>query len=272
MQNSMDKIYIFVIILISGTLLAATVAKEYQLKTSVALDGKYMTADHIGSSYVINQDNQVIKYDSLGNLVGRYSEERYGELTSIDVTSPFNILLFFQEYATVVATDNNLNAKTLFRLASLGADEVSAIGLSHDNYVWYFDTNESKLKKVNTQYEIIHESMSISELLGVEINPTFIIERERRVYVSDPDVGVLVFDIYGNYYNSFPILGLSHFQVLKNNIVYTDENKLQILNLRDFEVRAMPLPESVGEIKDIHLESNLLYVLNNEALQLYSAR
>lgn len=272
MQNSMGKIYIFAIILISGTLLAAGLARDYQLQRSVELDGHFMTADHLGSTYVINQDNQVVKYDSLGNLSGRYSEDRYGEVTSVDATSPFNVLVFFKDFATVVSTDNNLNPKTLFRLGSLGMDEVSAAGLSHDNYIWIFDNNESKLKKVNTQYEVIQSSMAINELLGVEINPTFILESDRRVYVSDPEVGILAFDVFGTYYNSFPITGLDHFQVIKNNIVYTEDNKLQLLNLKDFEVRTLPLPDSVGEIKDIYLGQDLLFVLNNEALQLYSSK
>lgn len=274
MQNLTVKNFIYAILsVISISLLIAFApVKEYQLKTAVPVNGRYMTADHLLSSYVINNENQALKYDKEGKLIGRYSENRYGQLTSVDATSPFNTLMFFKEFATVVAVDNQLNPRTLYRLPSLGINDVSAVALSDDNYIWFYDNQEAKLKKINTQYEIIQESLPVNQLLGMEIEPNFILENDRKVFVNDPNLGVLVFDVFGNYYNSFPIIGLKSFQILNKHLVYEQDGEMQLFRFTDFEVRSLPLPETIKNVDYFRLEKDMLFVLNKEELQLYEAK
>ncbi len=277
MQNSTVKNFLFVT-LSSLSLLclllvftASAPPKEYKLKASIPIDGVYMTTDHLSNAYVINKDNEVVKYNKEGDLVARFSEKRYGQLTSIDATSPFNILMFYEDFSTIVALDNQLNPKTLYRLPSLGINNVTAVGLSDDNYVWFFDNNESKLKKVNTKYEIIQESLAVNQLVGSEVKPNFILEKDRKVFVNDPELGVLVFDIFGNYYNSFPIGELTSFQVINNMLIFPRDGKLQIFNFTDFQIKSVPLPETVSEMKFMQIEKDILFVLNENELQIYDA-
>jgi len=272
MQFSTVKIWSCAILLISFLALATTLPKEYQLKTQIDTNSRFMTADHLLSSYIVDDKNQVMKYDSTGQLIGRLSDKRYGDITSVDVTSPFNILVFFKDFATIIATDNNLNPRTLYRLGSLGINEVGAAALGSDNNVWFFDLYDSRLKKINPKYEIMFQSPSINELLEIPINPSFITERDQKVYVCDPEVGIFVFDIFANYYNAFPITGIEQFQVLNNTIVYHQDGKLNLFNMQEMDVRTLPLPDSVGEIKSIHLEKDMLYVLNEEGLLLYESK
>jgi len=272
MQFSTVKIWSCAILLISFLAIAAALPKEYQLKTQVDTNSRFMTADHLLASYIVNDKNQVMKYDSTGQLIGRLSEKRYGDVTSVDVTSPFNILVFFKDFATIIATDNNLSPRTLYRLGSLGINEVSAAALGSDNNVWFFDLYDSRLKKINPKYEIVYQSIVVNEMLGIPINPSFIIERDQKVYVCDPEVGILVFDIFANYYNAFPVTGIEHFQVLNNTIVFSQGNQLSLFNMQEMDVRTLPLPDSVGDIKNIHIEKDMLFVLNEEGLLLYESK
>jgi len=99
---------------------------NYNLISSVPVNARFLTTDYLKSAYVINNKNQVIKYDSTGTILGVFSEERYGNLTSVDATSPFNVLLFYKDFSTIVTTDMRLNAKRLYKLSTLGMNNVAA--------------------------------------------------------------------------------------------------------------------------------------------------
>ena len=273
----MDKKYIYAtlsgisLLIIFVVFSSFTKPKEYTLKHKIPVNGKFMTADHLLNAYVIDENNHVLKFNQDGELAARFEENRYGPPTSVDATSPFNTLVFYKDYATVVAIDNQMNPRTLYRLPSIEMNDVSAAALSDDNYVWIFDAQESRLKKVNTKYEVIQQSLELNSLLGIELEPNFILERNRKVFVNDPGLGVLVFDAFGNYYNSTPMTDLKAFQVFKNNLVFHENNELKLFDFTTFNVETFPLPPTVSEIKFIHIEKNRLFVLNESELQIYES-
>lgn len=273
MQNSMVKKWsFFTILLFSIGLFAFTLSPpiDYFLLKKVPIQGKSLTIDHLRSAYVIDQANQVHKYDSSGTLIGRYSENRYGDLKYVDATAPFNVLMFYQDNATLVTTDNRLNPKQYFKMSSIGIDQIGAACLSHDNYIWIFDQNESKLKKINTKYEVIYQSIEVNQLFGEEIRPNFLIERNKFVFLNDPNLGILAFDIFGNYYNSFPITGLDNFQVLNENIIFFRDGELNIFDYKASDVKRIPVPKEEA-VKDVFLERSRLFVLSEGMLNIYAS-
>jgi len=278
MQNLMDKKYIFATL--SGislffiiVLAAFTLApKQYELVKTVPVQGRYLTSDHLMQAYVIDENNQVLKYDTTGQLIGRFDENRYGQITSVDATSPFNTLMFYKDFATIVAVDNQLNARTLFRLPSIDINSVSAVALSHDNHLWLFDTEESKLKKITSKYDLVHESLPVNQFLDSEINPTFIVEKDKLVFVNDPEMGILVFDLYGSYYNSFPITGVEHFQVINKNIVFYDDSQLHLFDFMSFQMETLPMPLQEDSVSHFQLNKDVLFVLGEKGMQIYRGK
>ncbi len=249
---------------------------EYKLINTVEASAEFMTTDKLKNIYVINKDRFLIRYDSTGKATGGYNDTRYGQLGFVDATSPFNILLFFPDFSTAVMVDNTLNAKTLYKMPSIGINNVSAACLSYDNYIWVFDRDESKLKKVNRQYEVIYESLDLSTILGMRPNPKFLIEREDFIFLSDPELGLILFDIFGNYINSYPIMGLETFQVFDGKIVFYDGDKMRIFNYReqnwtDDVMHSLAVPDA-GEIQDVKVERGHLYLRKDGDVQIYRNR
>ncbi len=241
---------------------------EYVLLKNIPIEGKSLTTDMLNHAYVITQKNFVERYDTTGNLTGRFSDQKYGSLTSVDATSPFNILLFYKRSSTLVTLDAQLNPKNYYKLPTLGINNVSAACLSEDNYIWFFDKNDSKLKKINTKYEIIRESVSINQMLGIDLDPNFMIEREGIIYVNDPNAGVLMFDRVGTYYNSFFFSGLNNFQVVNQRLVYPQGNELCVYNYMEADLQKVPLPQ-VGNMRSVQLQGDRLYILTPSNLQVY---
>lgn len=233
-----------------------------------------MTTDPLKSAYVINEKNQVIKYDSVGNRIGFFSENKFGPLHSIDAKTPFNIMLFYKEQGTVITTDFRLNKKRMYKLTSVGIDNVAAACMSHDNYIWVYDLDDNRLKKIDNNYKVIYQSQDVLSLLGEAVIPNFMMEKDGLIYVNVPDVGIIMFDIYGTYYTSASVTDigkkdLQSFQVLNNQILYYEQGLLNIYNVFTREPQAIRIPKTANT-KDVRIEKGFLYVLNEEELQFFT--
>ncbi len=251
-----------------------TLPHDYKLIKTIPLTGKYLTTDFLKSAYVINQKNQVLKYDSTGAAIGIYNENRYGQLHTVDATTPFKVLMFYKDQSTIVTTDFQMNPKHLYRLSSVGINRVATACMSHDQYIWVYDMEVHRLKKINTNYEVIYQSQNVKNLLGMEVEPNFMIERDGLIYLNVPGEGVIMFDIFGTYYTSASItdLGkedLKSFQVVNNNIVFFEDGILHIFNVFEKMRNDVRIPQTDGT-KDVKVEMGYLYLLNNEELRFYS--
>ncbi len=247
---------------------------DYQLTKTIPVKGTFMTTDPLKSAYVINEKNQVIKYDSVGNRMGFFSENKFGPLHSIDAKTPFNVMLFYKEQGTIITTDFRLNKKRMYKLSSVGIDNVAAACMSHDNYIWVYDMDDNRLKKINSSYKVIYQSQDVLALLGEEIEPNFMMEKDGLIYVNVPKMGVIMFDIFGTYYTSASSsdigkADLRSFQVLNNQILYYDQGLLNIYHVFSREPQAIRIPKSAST-KDVRVEKGFLYVLNEEEIQFFT--
>lgn len=253
---------------------SATAQDDYKLINAIPAKSAFLTTDFLKNAYLINDKNQVMKYDSTGTLISVFSENKYGQLTSVDATSPFNVLMFYRDLATLVTADIRLNTKRLYKLSSVGINNVAAACLSQDNYIWLFDTDANKLKKINTTYETIYESLDLTQVLGEAIVPSFMIERDGLIYVNVPKYGVLMFDIMGNYYNAITAsdigkFDLNSFQVINRKIVYYDQGVLNVIDpfSRDKETIVLPKTDQNAMVK---LERGNIYILDSKELRFYA--
>ncbi len=241
---------------------------NYTLINSVSVTARFLTSDFLKSAYIINNKNQVIKYDSTGTVLSMFNEERYGKLTSIDATSPFNVLLFYKDFSTLITTDMRLNNKRLYKLSTLGLTNVSAACLANDNYIWVYDMNDGKLKKIDHNYQIIVQSLSLPQLLGETVEPNFLVESNGLLYMNVPNLGVIMFDIFGTFYTAISNsdLGtdqLNDFQVVDHKIVYFKDEYLFIYDIATRAQEAIAVPSS-GSAQKVRVEKGRLFMLNED--------
>jgi len=241
---------------------------DYELVRAFPVKGKYLTTDFIKSAYVVNDKDQVLKFDSLGRLSGIFNENRYGPVDQIDPTAPFNVLVFFKEFNTIVAADAVMATKHLYKLENIDINEIGAVCMSYDNNVWVFDQASNKLKKVAKNYDILHESEDVSQILGLSISPTFMVEREKMIFLIDPESGILTFDMFGNYYRTFPISGVESIQVLKGNFVFYSGGEMKSFDPRTMKTNTIIIPE-VENTQSVYIQQDLVYILTDKEIQIY---
>jgi hypothetical protein len=261
----MNRLITFLILLPLIAFMPGTKSPDVSVKT----DADKITSDNLGNVYLI-KDESIFKYDSLGVLQKTFNNKTFGAITSADATNALRIVLFYKDFNRVVTLDNTLsqNGEAL-TLETIGFPLASLVAASHDNGLWIYDMRNFELIRLNRNMQEEHRSGNLSQILGIELQPNFMIEKDNRVFVNNPGTGILVFDVFGTYSKTIPVLNLKSFQVRDDAVVYYKDYHLQMdfIKLNDHIDFTSPLGDTAT--KDMRMERNAIFVLNNKGLDIY---
>lgn len=227
---------------------------------------KNFTTDNLGNIYTLTLDNQVVKYSLDGVEQFRYPNRTLGEASLLDATNPFHLLLFFPDYQTVLTLDRTLSVTGQFNLFQLGFQGARAVGTSSDGLLWVYDETSFLLKKITADGTVIAQSGDLSLATGQPLHPVFLVEREQTVFMTDPEVGVLVFDAFGQYRKTIPLPGLIEFQVMDDQLVYFREGQLWSFHLTALLERPFSLSFELAQAAKVQVANGVLYVLESSKL------
>lgn len=94
--------------------------------------------DALGASYSIT-DNVFTKI--MGTQQWQYKNPQLGKITKVDLQNPLKIVLFYQDFNTVILVDNQLNETANINLnESLNPIMPTAIGLAAGNRLWIYNS------------------------------------------------------------------------------------------------------------------------------------
>ncbi len=132
----------------------------FKFSKTIAGDFTYFNVDNLDNIYLVNNNNQLKKLNSNGDSVGIFNDVRkYGKLFYIDVTNPLKLLLYYQNFSTVVVLDRFLMIRNVINLRKQNIFNVKAIATSYDNNIWVFDEGDAKLKKIGENGDLLSETV-----------------------------------------------------------------------------------------------------------------
>jgi len=231
----------------------------------------FFTTDHLGNLYLVTE-NGLLKYDPDGNLISSFSEKSFGTIQFADATDPMKILIFNRDFSSVITLDNKLSVQSTFNLHDLNLQQPVLICVSrHDGY-WVYDKQSNQLKKFSTSLQPVHESSDLSQLINTEINPVFLVESEKWLWLGNPSSGVLIFDMFGTYLKTLEIkdsMDISAFQVNDDKIILSSANELKEINQVNFTNKEISYRD-LNDVIKMRIEQNRLYVLKKNVIEIYS--
>lgn len=263
----------FIALLFSHTVLAQP-DSTWQLLHRVAVkELAFATTDNLDNLYLVSTNGQIKKLDARGDSVAVYNQQKnFGALTSLDVSNPLKLILFYKDYSTVVTLDRWLSSQSTLDLRRSGTLQPTAVGLSNDNLLWVFDGWDNKLKKVDEQGRVLLETSDFRSFFSPAIAPQQIMTENGWVYLVDSVQGIFVFDNYGTYQKklAFPIAGTV--AVSKQLIVYAEPAAVVLYDPVSFREKRLLYPALFSAYKHVHTTANKLVLWSDDEVVIYRFR
>jgi hypothetical protein len=257
-------------VFVFGTIISGNGQIKFELISEFSVSTNEFTTDNLNKIYLID-NNQVFKLNYTGDTLYTYSNKTLGNIAYLDVSNTLRPLLFFKENARIVVTDNTLSAQQrAYSLEDLDLYQAQLIATSLvDNGIWIYDQELFQLIKVNKGFDRIYESGNLEQILQKQrLKPTQILEHNDNVYMVCPNHGVLVFDIYGSYINTIPLLNVFEIQIENKIIYYQKEGSYYGYGLIDFEEVKIQLP--TDSFEKVRVEKDRLIILSKNSISIYS--
>ncbi|HWB64421.1 MAG TPA: hypothetical protein VG603_12975 [Chitinophagales bacterium] len=252
---------------IAWALACMSFATSFTFLGSYPVKAGFVTVDNFSNFYTIG-DTKLFKYTPDGQFLYPYEEVKYGKIGMIDVTNPMKILVFYPDVMTVVTLDKFLSPLTTYNFLNLGYQSITAVASSIDGRLWFYDNTDLKLKKIDETGTIFQESQPLNLMVDAVPNPNFMLEKDQLVYVNDPNIGIMVFDIYGAYIKTIPIKGLTKFQVFQQQVIYFEAGKLNAYSMVTLGLKSLTLPDSTDVVMAAILKDRLA-ILKSDKVDFY---
>lgn len=229
-----------------------------------------MQVDELGNAYVVTQDNELIRYTPAGDSSTNFRSIANGAIGYIDVTNPLRILVYYPRFSKLVLLDRMLSLKNELNLRPLNLVNSSLVAVSADANLWVYDQFNATLNKLDMQLGYMIKGNDLRQQLAELPAPSFMTERERKVYMADTSSGILVFDQYGTYINTLSIPGVRQLQVIGTQLVFLRGDLLIAYDMQQFRETTVAIPHTPGEqVLQAALCRNTVYVLYNDRLDWY---
>ena len=246
----------------------AWASDSLQLVKKISIpEARYMSTDPLGNAYVVTSSNRLIRFTADGDSNAAFHEIRKGHITQIDATNPMRVLVFFSDFGQIAILDKQLSLKSVLKLPALGFINVPCIANSADGGIWIFDPIVGSLVKIDESPKVLF-STNLRNVLDEPLNPQYMIEQERQLFVVDSLQGIKQFDLYGFYKNSFPFL-TKEVQWINQQLIYFASPYLFSYQVKQFTDQKIALPDAPS-ILQVRTERNRVFILRENLLEIYS--
>lgn len=248
--------------------MSALHAQALVLEASLPGHSDTFTTDEMGNMYVLRGDELEL-FDARGSSWLRNSVKTFGRIHHIDAFYSLKPMVFSPEQGQLAMLDNTLSVQgSVINLPRQGYPQVVLACVSVQNGFWFFDERDMELRRVDAQLRPLAATGRLDQLLGITMKPVQMQEADNMLYVNDPAHGILVFDIFGAYYRTIPILGATRIEVREMAIYHFKDGVLRRYDRRSFDIVDMPMPEGIVAL-DARMERGRMYVRTPEDIRIY---
>jgi len=198
MKYIASVVVLFQIFFVQAQELKTAFLKDYSIKAD-----RFIGVDDFENSYYINHNNL---YKKTTQTTYSYANSQLGEITSVDITNPLKVLVFYRDFNTVLLLDNKLNELTIpinFTTESFSKN-IAFTSISSNNNLWLYSLDDHKLQLWNHQTKKIQFTSQSLNLFIDDFKPI----RQFSTYKNCWLVGernILKFNEYGTFIESYEV-------------------------------------------------------------------
>ena len=242
---------------------------EWKLAYSLPMKMNQAKLDQLNNIYTIHK-GEVLKLDSYGKELNRYSNKLIGDDVHIDITNPMKVLLYSPDQMQLFTLDSRLGEMNeTINFFRDGYEQISLVATSYSNGMWLYDPINFVLIRLDDKLNEDRRSLNIAQLLRLQLYPTDVIEVNDKVYLTDPAHGVFVFDIFGNYVKKVPIKGIEHLVINDGRMFFIEDQTLKTFRFVDSSIQEVPV--DLGSVDFVWVNRNRIVSLNPKGINIYQA-
>lgn len=261
------------IIAFAKTSMASDSTLQIKLSKSFSGNFKDVEVDHLNNYYFVSSNNQLKKTDANFKKLAVFNDSRnFGNISSIDVTNPLKILVFYKGFSTIVVLDRFLNVVNSIDLRKNNFLQVSAIATSYDNKIWLFDEMENKIFKIDDYGNKVMETTDFRMLFENSLIPEKLIDNNGKLYAYNKLMGFITMDYYGGLKHIHAIKHLNDIQVNNDVLLGFDNNELVNYNLSVFTQKNIHINyNGVKPVKQF-IANQQYFLLEKESLTVFDIK
>jgi hypothetical protein len=236
------KLFSWVIAFFLPSLLSGQ--EQIRLSGQLPYEVSWAGTDQLGFHYIITHKEEVLKLGSDGRVLSQYAQTRFGKPQWMDLSNPLKVLLWFDDFKTIVWLNRSLTPVGETNLIDAGLPEVRTLAAARDGNIWLYDEPAFKLRKINPSGQALLESTALNAFLDSTPVITCIRETDSGVWAATQSHGLLRFDIFGQFQQRFPITdSIQTFVCIGPYIAYIQEGKIKFVIIQQGIEKTIPLPE-----------------------------
>jgi len=232
--------------------------EQVRLVDSLTVKGELIAVDRLQQLYVLTEEDQLWKLDRQGNSLFQFSDNTLGPVSQIDVTDPFNVVVFYQAYQLAKVLDRTLNPNIAFDFGGLGLYNVQSIATGVDNTIWAYDQQEGKVFQLDQDGAIMNESQDLAFLTGRRPDSCRLLFNKNELWLVAKNENLHRFNPFGQYQKSLNWEDkIEDAQLWKERLLFFSNERWYILNPLLWNVRPLIFPGIRGR-KIFFINNNIL--------------
>ncbi len=255
--------------LLGGVLFCLSPKAAAQLPDTTKGSYRYFEIDELGNTYGISNKagrDILLKIPTTAAVTYRYSNEMLGNIYSMDISNPFFLLVFYKEYQQLVFLDRTLSKTGNLAFGAIDLWDINAVCASKSGDIWIWDEGDFKLKKINTQGQLIIESRDLRLTVDPSIHLNKLQAFGDQLYGMDNDKGIFVFDTHAQLKYSLPLDQLEDFFVYQHKIFYVLKGKAYYHKIG--ESTPKNIYSTTNDIQQIRANSHGIFILRKGQIEL----
>lgn len=219
-------------------------------------------------------DFEILKVNSIGDTLYRYSNNSLGKISYIDVTNPMKPLVFYNDAQKIAVLDNTLSLQNqrVINLEDIEAYSTQCVATSQSEQgFWLYDLELMEIERFDFRLQKKVSTGNLLQLLGVdELNVLSLKERSGFLFVTTEHQGVIIFDIYGTLYKILDFKNVQYLDVLGKNLILQNDNNLIIMPLDIWDAKPIGNIDVSNSDKVLFINEKELYICKNGKVETLS--
>jgi len=224
-------------------------------------NGTHIQIDLYGNLYLIGETSiqKFSKSNETENFILDKSLQlnRLGRITQMDVSNPQKILIFFNDFQSLIFFDNDLNELYQIDLSQLSDIECELICNSSENGLWVWRGDQKQLIFLNSNLNIERRSLKFPANLE-NAKAIYMLEKNNRIYVLFDNQQLFIFDLFANYIEQLEVLDIQKFSFFENDLAYFSKKNIILQKLDHATI--LPLDENLQDAIDAQVINDQIYI------------